>query len=296
MSELDIRLVRAFAVIYDEKSVSRAAARLALSQSAVSGLLGRLREVFQDPLFIRSNRGVVPTPKADALVGRMRELLFRFESLTEPDDFDPLNAAGEVRISANDYGQNVLLLPFINFLRAEASGLKIALVPWETDLLSEKLNRGGIDMAISIPQMSPPQLPRQFLFRDNYIGVVRADHPINRSEVTSEAFCSYDHVVVSPMGGSFQSPTDDALGKLGMKRNVVCSVPNFYAAKRLVRMQPLIAVLPSRLLSEAEGDIAAFPLPFEIDGFDAIAVWHQRTSSSQMHSWLRQELARFAAG
>lgn len=294
MSELDIGLVRAFSAIYDEKSVSRAAERLSLSQSAVSGLLARLRDIFDDPLFIRSQRGVIPTPKAEALAGRMRDVISRFDDLLEAEEFDPSNASGTIRISANDYGQRVLLLPFINWLREQAPLLKIALVPFEIEQLLEKLSRGGIDLVISIPEMTPLQLPRQFLFKDSYVGVVRKGHPLSRMKVTTEDFCAFDHVVVSPMGGSFQSPTDQALSKLSFSRNVAYSVPNFHGALEILKMHSVIAVLPSKLLTSQEGNVATFPLPFGIDGFDAIAAWHPRTSNDAMHRWFHRQLAIFA--
>ncbi len=295
MNKLDLSLIRAFTAIYEEQSVSKAAQRLGLSQSSVSGLLARLRDVLADPLFVRAQRGMVPTPRAVALAGRMKEVALRIEELAQPERFDPLRAEATVRISANDYGHNVVLLAFINSIRERAPRVRVALMPFETEELAPKLARGQLDLAITIPEMTPDELPRQFLFRDEYVGVVGRTHALARGAVGLDDFCRFDHVVVSPMGGSFDSATDEALERLGRRRRVVYSLPSFQTALEIVQDQDLIAVLPERLVIRHSGSVRRFALPAPVKGFEAISVWHPRTTRSPLHAWLRAELAEAAA-
>jgi DNA-binding transcriptional LysR family regulator len=254
-----------------------------------------LRDVFDDPLFIRVHRGVTPTPKADALAGRIRELVLRLESILSDEPFDPETGEGTLRLSANDYGQRVLLVPFIRHVRSINPRIKIALMPFEVNELGPRLMRGDIDLAITIPEMASTDLPREFLFRDQYVGVMSREHPLVGKDVSLQDFCAFDHVLLSPMGGSFESASDQELRKIGKQRNVAYSVPNFEIAMEVVRTTDVLGVLPKRLVGEVGASVASFKLPISIKAFDAIAVWHPRTTSNPLHTWCREQLSKLAA-
>lgn len=138
-------------------------------------------------------------------------------------------------------------------------------------------------------------LPSRILYREHYVVAVRRQHPLaRRGAMTADSFCAYDHVLVSPTGGSFEGPTDHALARMRRRRTVRYSVPSFLLLRELLLGGDLVAVVPSRLLRVAEGKLAALAPPVDIPGFDVIAVWHPRTDKDVAHRWLRNALREVA--
>jgi len=290
---LDFNLLMTFDAIYEERSITRAAHRLAVTQPTVSGSLVRLRTVFDDRLFVRKQSGMVPTPRADQLAPAVKRLLAEAQDILAPERFAPETASFRTRISANDYGQMVVLLPLVARLRKLASGVQVAVMPFETAELGDKFQKGQLDIAITIPEMAPPDYPSRFLFSDRYVGVVRDDHPAKGDRFDLDGFCACPHILVSPTGGSFESATDAALRQMGRKRHVAVSVPSFRSALDLVRCDDFIAVLPERMLSKGNlGGLRKMELPIDIKGFDAIIVWHPRFHDDQAQRWLRRQISQ----
>lgn len=156
IKSLDLNLLKALDALLDERSVTRAAERLALTQPAVSGMLTRLRESFDDPLFVRTQRGIAPTLRALALAGPLKELLCNAEALLRPQAFDPATAHMTLRIAATDYALQAVVLPFLAVLRQRAPGLCVAVVPAQHLPLHERLERGDIDLALVTPERTAP--------------------------------------------------------------------------------------------------------------------------------------------
>ena len=281
-------------VLLEERNVTRAAKRLSLTQPAVSGMLRRLREVFEDPLFVRTQRGVLPTPRALALAGPVRQLLADVEALVSPVRFDPAAARMTLAIAATDYAQYVFLAPLVEALREQAPGLKLALLPLDSKNLAEQLARGQLDFALTVPEWAPPDLHARELFRERYMCAVRKGHPKIRRKPSLSAFCAMDHVIVSPDGGGFRGATDAALQALGKTRNVVLSLPSFLIVQRMLQTGDMIALVPERMLQERGDDVRLFAPPIDIPGFTMIAVWHARTHRSAAHVWLREQMVAVA--
>jgi DNA-binding transcriptional LysR family regulator len=138
-------------------------------------------------------------------------------------------------------------------------------------------------------------LPSRLLYRDRYVVAVRRQHPLARgAAMTVERFCSYDHVLVSPTGGSFEGPTDDALARLKLRRKVRYSVSSFLLVPEILQMDDLVALVPSRLLRQKNKQLVVLEAPVEIPGFDVIAVWHPRNDKDKAHRWLRGRLVEIA--
>lgn len=291
---IDFSLLRTFDVLYEERNVTRAARRLFVTQSTVSGALARLRALFDDPLFVRKQGGMLPTRRAEALAPRIRRLLVDLESVLEPAAFDPATAALTVSISANDYGQTVLLVPLIAALRECAPRLKIAIRPFEVADLADKLARREIDIAVTVPEMAPPDHPSRFLFSDRYVGVVRRDHPVRGARISLDAFCAYPHVLVSPTGGAFAGVTDKALLDVGRRREVRISVPNFRLVLDVLQTGDYIAVLPELTLRGRPPGVRKLELPIPVPGPDAIIVWHPRLQDDPAYAWLRERIVETA--
>ena len=258
-------------------------------------MLTRLRDLLGDPLFIRAQRGLVATPRAQALAVPLKQFLADSQRIVARDLFNPGSAKATFTISSNDYMQRALLVPFVKILRSEAPQIRLAITPPIIEGLSAALARGQIDLAITIPEFAMPDLPSRLLYRERYVVAVRRRHPLARLKtLTSDCFLSYDHVLVSPTGGAFEGPTDRALERLRLRRNVRYSVPSFLLVPDILQTDDLVALVPSRLLRQSDTRLAVLKPPVEIPGFDVIAVWHPRVDKDVPQRWLRDRLAATA--
>jgi DNA-binding transcriptional LysR family regulator len=295
IKKIDLNLLVVLDALLDERNVTRAAARLGYTQPTISGMLTRLRDLFGDPLFVRTQRGLLATPRAQALAAPLKQLLADSQRLVAHDVFDPASAKATFSISSNDYMQQALLVPLVKILRNEARHVRIAVTPPIIEGLGEALARGQIDLAITIPEFAMSDLRSRLLYREHYVVAVRPQHPLaRRAAMTVERFCNYDHVVVSPTGGSFEGPTDQALARLQLRRKVRYSVPSFLLLPEMLQTDDLVALVPSRLLSENNKRLVVLNPPVDVPGFDVIAVWHPRVDEDIAHRWLRSRLVKIA--
>jgi DNA-binding transcriptional LysR family regulator len=294
IKKVDLNLLAVLDALLDEHNVTRAASRLGYTQPTISGMLARLRDLFGDPLFVRAQRGLLPTPRAQALAVPLKQLLADSHRLVTREIFDPANAEVTFTISSNDYMQHALLVPFVKVLRSEARQVRLAIAPAIIEGLGGALARGQIDLAVTIPEFAMSDLPSRLLYRERYVVAVRPQHPLaRRGTMTVERFCGYDHVLVSPTGGSFEGPTDEALARLKLRRRVRYSVPSFLLIPQILQTDDLVALVPSRLLRESKKLVVLKP-PVEVSGFDVIAVWHPRVDKDVAHRWLRNRLSEIA--
>jgi DNA-binding transcriptional LysR family regulator len=294
MRRLDFNLLVTLDALLDERSVTRAARRLGLTQSTVSGMLARLRAALGDPLFVRSQHGIVPTRRASALAAPLKKLIADAKVITTAERFDPATASQTFSVSLNDYMQLTVLLPLVADLRRQAAGIRLSVRPLVVDDLVADLARGEIDLVVTIPEFAMSDLPSRLLYRETYVGVVRREHPLAGRHVSIDDFCRFDHVLVSPTRGSFEGPTDDALRRAGWHRRTCYSVPSFLLLPALLQTDNLIAVVPRRLTAFQPAGLVSFKLPVSVKGFDVIAVWHARVDKDPAHQWLRSKLARIA--
>jgi DNA-binding transcriptional LysR family regulator len=295
IKKIDLNLLVVLDALLDELNVTRAAARLGYTQPTISGMLTRLRDLLGDPLFVRTQRGLLATPRAQALAVPLKQLLADSLRLVAHGGFDPASAETTFGISSNDYMQHALLVPFVKVLRREARHVRLAITPPIIEGLSEALARGQIDLAVTIPEFAMSDLPSRLLYRERYVVAVRPQHPLaRRRTLTAEHLCNYDHVLVSPTGGSFEGPTDQALARLELRRKVRYSVPSFLLMPEILETDDLVAVVPSRLLGESTRQLVVLKPPVELPGFDVIAVWHPRVDKDIAHRWLRNRLAETA--
>ena len=284
---LDLNLLKAFDALLDERSVTRAAHRLALTQPAVSGMLNRLREAFDDPLFVRTQRGVVPTLRALELGEPVKHVLDGIETMLRPPVFDPASATMTVSIAGTDYSLRVVVLPLLAKLRVQAPGIRVAVRPIEDARIQSQFESGDLDLALLTPESTPPDLHARPLFDEQYVCAVRQGHPAaSAGNLTVDRFCALDHVMVSYAGGSFRGATDAALEKIGLARKVVLSVPCFLILPEVLRTTDLVAVVPRRMISDIEGLVLMEP-PIAVSGFTKVAAWHARTHHNPGHCWLR---------
>lgn len=173
---LDLNLLKTLDALLDERSVTRAAARLALTQPAVSGMLNRLRDYFEDPLFIRAPHGIVPTTRAEAMAAPVKRILADIDELLQPIAFDPLTATFTFTLAATDYALRAVIVPFIAALKVQAPGIRVRVVPVESDRLVSQLEQGSVDVALITPHTTPDELHSRALYDERYVCMMRADH------------------------------------------------------------------------------------------------------------------------
>lgn len=293
---LDLNLLRAFSVLLAERNVSRAAQHLHVTQPTVSGMLSRLRVIFDDPLFVRTQHGLLPTPRAEALAPGLHRLIDDATALVSPEIFTPQASTATPLFSVNDYMQSVLMVPLIARLRQMAPHMNVGIRNLEVAALTPMLARGAIDMAITIPEFTDATLNTRFLYREEYVAVVREAHPIRTRRPSLKQFLSYEHVLVSPSAGSFKGPVDEALGKLGETRRVAVSVPSFFVLIEVLQEDDFIAFMPKRLFDREARNLREIEAPIEVPGFDVVVAWHTRTNAEPAHAWVREMLVELSEG
>lgn len=285
---LDLNLLVTLEVLLAEQNVTKAAARLHLSQPAVSAQLSRLRDMFGDPLLVPAHRGMTPTAKAAELRGPLREALDGLRgTLQSHQAFSPLTAELTVNIACTDYVQAAVVMPLVLALRQKAPGMRVAVHHWNPVRLERQLAEGEVDLAIASPDPSHPNLRTLHLFNETYVLIGRAGHPGMQPGLTIEDFVKLEHVIVSPSGGSFTTPVDDALAALGQRRNVVMSAASFLFVPEIVAASDLVALVPRRLLPFRTDRFMVLDLPGLAAPFDVSLIWHERSHSHAGHHWVR---------
>lgn len=283
---LDLNLLKTLDALLDERSVTRAAARLSLTQPAVSGMLNRLRDYFDDPLFIRAPHGIVPTLRADALASPIKRILADIDVLLQPVEFDPQTANMTFSLAATDYALRAVIVPFIAALKVQAPMIRVRVVPVEPDRLVSQLEQGKIDIALMTPHTTPAELHSRALYDERFVCMMRADHPDAGQPLTLDRFCALEHVLVSWEGESFHGVTDDALAAINRSRRVGLSVSSFLVLPEVLAISDMIAVVPARMAENRSGMFFC-DAPVDVPGFTKSMAWHARSHRHPAQSWLR---------
>ncbi len=284
--DIDLNLLRVFDAVLHEKGVTPAAARLGLTQPAVSNALARLRKVFGDALFVRTPRGVDATPFARELAEPVRQALALLESaLAHGPGFDPATAARAFRFYMSDLGQIEFLPPLVERVQRDAPGVRLEAVALEVDDIADALAAGALDLAIGfLPGLAAP-VRRQALFRDPYLCLMRADHPIKA--LTKKKFLEASHALVIYRGG--HRVIEEALERAGLSRRIALRVPHFTVVPMVLERTDLVLTLPARVarVFERRGRLKALPPPVPIPPAEVAVHWHERFEADPGNRWLR---------
>jgi DNA-binding transcriptional LysR family regulator len=287
MAQPDLNLLVTLDVLLAEGSVARAARRLRLSPSATSRALARLRETTGDPLLVRAGRGLVPTPRALELRERIGPLVEDAQSVLRPAERLDLGRLARTFTLRTSEGFVESFGPaLIARVASEAPGVLLCFVQ-KPDKDSGPLREGAVDLETGvIDETTGPEVRTQALFRDRFIGVVRAGHPLARGKITAARYASGEHVAVSRRGRD-KGPIDEALQALGLERRIVTIVGGFSTALALARASDLIASVPERHTEGLRAGMQSFALPVVLPGFTVSMLWHPRLDADQAHRWLR---------
>ena len=304
---LDLNLLRVFDEVMAERSLTRAARNLSLTQPAVSNALRRLRESLGDELFRRGGTGMEPTVRALALWPSVREALRSLQATLAPSDFDPASAATTFVLAMADATAATLIPGLIQAAEQEAPGVSLRVVPLTTRDPRRLLDEAAADLAVGyFPAVLADLTAReqagesvafahQRLYGGEYVCVMRRGHPLARGAMTLERFCAARHLLVSFSGRPWGF-IDEALASLDRQRRVVLTVNQFFTAGRVVAHSNLLSVMPRHFIRETgmASELVVRKLPFEAPAVHVEALWHRRTQHSSAHQWLRRTLAHAA--
>ena len=287
MARPDLNLLVTLDVLLAEGSVARAARRLRLSPSAMSRALARLRATTGDPLLVRAGRGLVPTPRAIELRGRVSQLVQDGVAILRPAeklDLEHLVRTFTLRTSdgfVENFGPDLVAR-----VREDAPGVRLCFVP-KTDRDSASLRDGIVDLETGVVgKTTAPELRAQALFRDRFVGVVRMGHPLCEGEITPARYAAGRHIVVSRRGLD-RGPIDEALSPLGLERDIATIVAGFATALALARASDLIASVPERHTGNLRAGMHGFALPVVAPEITVAMLWHPRMDADPAHRWLR---------
>lgn len=290
---LDFNLLPIAIALYDELSVSRTARRLGMSQPAVSHALRRLREAFDDPLFVRGPGGIVPTPRAHTIVRAARPHLEHLqEELLKGERFDPATSTRAIVLGLSDIAEMAFLPSVLDHLRARAPKCPVSTVTLPDAQLAEGLEKGDVDIAVGyFPALAQRNFRQRRLSRHAFACLMRAGHSLWKSRLTVSAYLAAEHVVVRRDGRS-QEVLERFLERRRMRRKVALYTSNVLSVPFIVMDTQLVATLPyavvTRFTSITSQVAAALP-PFDVT-YDLKLHWHRRFDNEPRSIWLREEL------
>ncbi|WP_410369411.1 LysR family transcriptional regulator [Chelatococcus asaccharovorans] len=282
---LDMNLLVTLDALLSEGSVVGAAQRLNLSAPAMSRQLSRIRHLIGDPVLVRAGRGLVPTPRAEALRERLRGLVTEAEALVRgEDELDLSRLERTFVIRANDGFVGTFGAALASLAAQQAPQIRLRFAHQDKEDV-EALREGRVDADVGVIGAMGPEIRLQALFHDRFVGVVRPGHPLAET-VTPGHFAGFPHVSVSRRG-RFAGPIDEALSALGLQRRVTIAVANFADALAIVRTSDHVAAVPARLTEPARTGLHSFELPVKTDALAISLAWHPRVDADPAHRWLR---------
>lgn len=282
----ELSLLAALDVLLAEGSVAGAAARMHLSPPAMSRILGQIREAFGDPILVRAGRGLVPTPKAEALRQRVHVLVESARTLLAAEtELDLARLDRLFTLRATDTFVGAFGGRLSALTQRQAPRVRLRFAPQGEESVVA-LREGQVDLDVGVLGETGPEIVVEPLLEDRFVGVVRAGHPLADGAMTPERFAREKHVSASRRG-RLHGPVDTALAARGLTREVVVVVPTFADALLLVRQSDLVATVPQRLTETARQGLASFALPTPTDPVTISLAWHPRFAADPAHRWLR---------
>jgi DNA-binding transcriptional LysR family regulator len=297
LRDLDLNLLVVFNQLLLDRSASIAAEKLGLTQPAVSNALKRLRAALQDDLFLRTSRGMEPTPYAlhlsEPVIYALNALQTAFNTR---DSFDPLSSTRTFQIAMTDIGEMYFMPPLMAALAKEAPGVRISTVRPHTGNLRDDMASGTVDVALGLlPNLQAGFFQRR-LFRHPYVCVFREDHPVAKAPLTLKQFCELDHVGVLA-ANTGHGEIDGLLERAGIQRHLKLMLPHFIAVGHVLQTTDLIATLPERFAERCRVPfgLVTSPHPVKLPDIAINLFWHAKFNRDPANIWLRQRLIELFA-
>ncbi len=296
MAKLDLEWLGVFVEIYKTQNVSRAAERLGIAQASASIALNKLRHHFADPLFVRTSRGMEPTPRAQAIHPELQEVLARIgKARGTRSAFSAAETQREFRICMTDISEIVLLPRLINHLGQIAPRLSVRAEKIAADS-PRQLESGDVDLAVGFIPDLEAGFYQQALFEQNFVCLAARDHPRIQSRLSRRAFMAEGHIVVTA-SGTGHSIVDKVLARHKIERRVVLRVPSFLGVARIVAQTELLVIVP-RLLGDtlaSQEPVQLLPPPVALPSYKVKQHWHERFHADAGNVWLRRTMAELFA-
>ncbi|MCP8467757.1 LysR family transcriptional regulator [Pseudomonas sp. ZM23] len=297
LRRIDLNLLVILDALLDERHVTRAAERLAMTQPAVSHALNRLRDLLGDPLLVRSGNQMQLTRRAFELTGPLRDLLGGVRRLVLGDAFDPASAELNLRLGMSDYGAWVALPGLLRVLRQEAPGIRLEVCQASRLDMATQVASGELDGALGVFPLLPEGLRAQRLFEERFTCLCAAETLGERTRLTLDEYLAAPHLRVALQ----QSPAeeiDSHLERLGQQRKVIVTVPHFSVAPALLAGTDLLLTIAERMLPEdlASQGLARFEPPLQLARIEFVQIWSETSQDDPARRWLRGKLAGLTCG
>jgi DNA-binding transcriptional LysR family regulator len=293
MRPQELNLLMVFDAIMTERSITRAAHRLSMTQPAVSNAVSRMRLVWKDELFVKNGRNIQPTLHAQNLWDQVREPLISLTEAVDPKSFNPATAKRTFRVAVNDIVVDMAWAELRCTIEKEAPGINIHAVPYTIVNTNQVLEDAEVDMVIGVTGVISNTFRADFLFSPIYICIMNHEHPLAKADLSLQEFAAADHLLVS-LSGDITGYTDQVLLQHGLSRRVAVTVNHFSSVADLIQRSNLICVIPVSAVAKEiiAGDIAATMPPIEIMPQQISAIWHKRQDKDQGLIWLREHFKR----
>ncbi|MEO7106996.1 MAG: LysR family transcriptional regulator [Rhodoferax sp.] len=307
LRSLDLNLLKVFDAVMSERSLTKAAQQLSLTQPAVSNALRRLRDALGDELLVRKGRTLEPTARGQELWQSVRDTLKRLQAALAPSVFEPVTATNAFVLTMADATAAELLPPLVALIAEHAPGVSLRVVPLTTRDPRRLLDEGHADLAIGNFPAAMSDLTARAqagetvsflyhrLFHGDYVCVMRKGHPLAKEPLTLNRYCAARHMLVSFSGRAFGF-IDEALASMGRNRRVVLTVNQFFTAGKVVAHSDLLTVLPRHFINVTgfADQFVLRELPFAAPKVQVDALWHERQDASSAHAWLRAQVVQLA--
>jgi len=292
LKQIDLNLLVVLDAICSEGGITPAAKKLHLTQPAISHALGRLRDVFGDPLFVRDGQKLSPTPLARSLVEPLRRSLHGLEStLNQLQRFDPKTSVHRFTVGLRDLSEAIVLPPFLERVTKAAPGVDIGVGPVDRRNLEADLKSGVLDVAVDILVPVSEHVRRRRVISDRLVVLMRKRHPLARKKIDLDTYIALEHVVASSRSRGY-GLEDMELARIGLKRRVRLRCHHYYAACAVVDRTDLLLTMPEQYARTLNGwfEHRIVPLPFDVPPIDMYLYWHATADDDSANRWLRDQI------
>ncbi len=292
LSKVDLNLFIVFDAIYTEANLTRAGQIVGITQPAVSNALARLRETFNDPLFVRTAQGMVPTPMAQNIIGPVRNALALLRvSVQESRTFNPLQANKTYRISMTDLTEEIILPPLFQRLRRQAPSVQIESFLSKRRETTKELAAGRLDFAVDAPLNTDPQVRHVKLLSDRYVCAIRKGHPLAKEKLTLDEYMSLTHIHISSRRSGL-GYVDLTLGKMGIQRKIALRSQHYLMASMVMQKTDMAMTVPERFARSH--DLHYVGVPVEVPAVETHLYWHESTDQDPANRWMREQMIELA--
>ena len=291
MRPQDLNLLMVFDAIMTERSITRAADRLAMTQPAVSNAVSRMRVAWKDEVFVKQGRNIQPTLYAQNLWNQIKDPILHLSEAIDPQSFEPAKERRTFRVAVADIIAEMLMVPLRQLLEREAPNINIHLIPYTIVNAQQVLEDAEVDLVVGALATMPGEIRNDLLFQTFYVCAMRPGHPLAKRDMSVEEFAAANHLLVS-LSGDTTGFTDTALAQHGLSRRIACSVNQFSLVPSLLTTSDLIAVVPCGVVVDEviNGTLVATCPPLDMAPTSVSIMWHKRQDKDAGMQWIRQHI------